>query len=53
MQVDEKWIEARYPGTCEDCGCQIYQGDRILYIAEVRVALCRICGEHKDFDRGN
>jgi hypothetical protein len=39
-----RWIRARYPGSCRQCGCSIVPGDRIRH--SPGRALCTSCGEH-------
>lgn len=39
-----RWIRARYPGNCQQCGCSIVPGDRIRH--SPGRALCASCGEH-------
>jgi translation initiation factor IF-1 len=46
--LDYHWINARYPGKCSECECDISEGDRVLYYPnEGRCAdiYCRPCGE--------
>lgn len=38
-----RWIRARHPGNCRQCGCSIVPGDRIRH--SPGRALCTSCGE--------
>lgn len=45
------WIKARYPGKCRECGCDISEGEEILYLPADKnpsEVYCRSCGNDLD-----
>jgi hypothetical protein len=38
-----RWLEARYPGACADCGAEVERGDRVLYFRRTRAVVCASC----------
>ena len=37
---DPRWITARYPATCQQCGKPIKQGDRAFYFPNGKALFC-------------
>jgi hypothetical protein len=35
-----RWLDARYPGTCADCGAEAERGSRVLYFCRTREIVC-------------
>ena len=51
---DPRWIEARYPGRCHQCGREITKGARAFYYPKGRTLFCEAdaCGgaASRDFE---
>lgn len=45
--AEGRWMNARFKGTCGECGDPIAEGDRIVYVPLTKTALCagEECGQ--------
>jgi hypothetical protein len=44
INVDRRWISARYAGTCRRCGASVRPGDSVVHSRAAKDVWCETCG---------
>lgn len=42
---DPRWLTARFPSTCKECGETVRKGQKAFYFPATKAIFCRTCGQ--------